>query len=43
MEDSRLGEDLTGRAPVRRCSWAESDPLMRAYHDDVGERKPPYL
>lgn len=32
---SRLGEDMTGRAPapVRRCSWAESDPRMRAYHD----------
>jgi DNA-3-methyladenine glycosylase I len=22
------------RAPVRRCWWAETDPLLRAYHDD---------
>jgi DNA-3-methyladenine glycosylase I len=22
------------RRPVRRCSWAESDPLLRAYHDE---------
>ena len=20
--------------PVRRCSWAEGDPLLRAYHDE---------
>jgi DNA-3-methyladenine glycosylase I len=27
---------LSPRPPreVRRCSWAESDPLLRAYHDD---------
>jgi DNA-3-methyladenine glycosylase I len=22
------------KRPVRRCSWAESDPLLRAYHDE---------
>lgn len=30
-------------ASVQRCSWAESDPLMRAYHDEewgVPERDP---
>src|SRR3978361_1376326 len=20
--------------PIQRCSWAESDPLLRAYHDE---------
>lgn len=23
-----------GRTSIRRCGWAESDPLLRAYHDD---------
>ncbi len=22
------------KSPIRRCSWAESDPLLRAYHDE---------
>jgi DNA-3-methyladenine glycosylase I len=24
----------TGRKNVKRCGWAEGDPLMRAYHDE---------
>lgn len=25
---------ITSKKTVHRCSWADSDPLMRAYHDD---------
>src|ERR1700693_2964121 len=31
------------KAPLHRCAWAESDPLMQAYHDaewGVPERDP---
>jgi DNA-3-methyladenine glycosylase I len=24
---------MTDESPVRRCAWAENDPLMQAYHD----------
>ncbi len=30
-------EELLGERPMselRRCAWAESDPLLRAYHDE---------
>jgi DNA-3-methyladenine glycosylase I len=32
-----IEEDIVrviSRHPVKRCSWAESDPLLRAYHDE---------
>jgi DNA-3-methyladenine glycosylase I len=32
----REGENLSASSsrPVQRCLWAESDPLLRAYHDE---------
>ena len=35
-EDAPPRESLSVRQPreMRRCSWAEDDPLLRAYHDE---------
>src|SRR5271168_1339198 len=34
VELGRAYFEMETKQPIHRCAWAESDPLMKAYHDE---------